>query len=158
MSNFTETPIASDVQKEFDFCMANGLKNLGVKPDDDADVIVKAVGDFIYKWDADRKSFFRRLMQLRGDTANIALWLGIVWGNQVCRAFGWTWACLECGGHTYYGVVSSDRAYVVHPTDNILNLLNDPGRDNATILFYNMMKAGKSPPSAPGMYNIGAEW
>ena len=71
-----------------------------------------------------------------------ALRLGCLWGEQVCRAYGWHWAELtfkDDGEYQRTAVVSSERAYYVLPMNFVWRHFEKPEREETIALLFNML-------------------
>jgi len=147
---YNEIELGTDVLGEFEDYAAEGVTMLGLTDSSTPYDTVKAVNAFIDRWQAERRD--RSINDDPNEVTNTALSLGIVWGNAVCKEFGWQWTCVEHKGNTFYIVASPDRSYACYPTYDVRALLNDPRGDNCAALLFNMMKAGQYPPSQPRRY------
>jgi hypothetical protein len=150
MDEYTELDLGTDVMAEFENYAAEGMATLGLTATSSPYDAVKAVGDFIDRWQSDRRD--KSVTDDPKQVISTALSLGIVWGNAVCREFGWTWTCVEHKGSEWYIVAFPDRAYACYPTYDVRSLLNNPQGDNCAELVFNMMKAGQFPRSEPKRY------
>lgn len=73
-----------------------------------------------------------------------ALRLGCLWGEQVCRAYGWHWAELtfkDSGEYQRTAVVSPDRAFFVLPINFIWKHLEKPEREETVALLFNVLSS-----------------
>lgn len=147
MGEFKELQLGPDVLGEFEDYAADGATVLQLQNGFTPYEAVKAVNAFIDRWQAHRRG--RSVTDDPKEIVSTALSLGIVWGNAVCREFGWQWTCVEHEGNTWYIVASRDRSYACYPTYDVRALLQDPTGDNCAELLFNMMKAGRYPPSEP---------
>lgn len=147
---YKEIELGTDVLGEFEDYAAEGVTMLGLTHSSTPYDTVKEVNAFIDRWQAERRD--KSINDDPDEVGSTALSLGIVWGNAVCKEFGWQWTCVEHKGNTFYIVASPDRSYACYPTYDVRALLNDPRGDNCAALLFNMMKAGKYPPSQPRRY------
>lgn len=76
----------------------------------------------------------------RDSLDNIALGLGCLWGQAVCDCLGWYWANITLDETSAVGIVSPTRSHVAFPMSYINALVSDPGRDQTSLLTYNMLK------------------
>lgn len=83
-----------------------------------------------------------------------ALAIGCLWGQTVCNRLKWQWAYVTIEGNDIFGIVSPKREYVIFPMVYIKNLLKSPEVDQTSLLIYNMLKAGKLPPSEENKYLV----
>lgn len=148
-----EREITVAESKEFAHYAVQGLKNLGFEQGEaEPDAVIEAVGAFVEQWQAPKRTPLRRLFNRQPDPIEVALSLGIVWGNQVAHVLGWQWTCLLQSGQEYFAVVSPERAYAVFPMYWMRQFLEDATKENTVILLFNLLKAGKLPPSQPNTY------
>jgi len=84
---------------------------------------------------------------------NAALGLGCLWAQSVCDALGWEWASITLDEREQIGIVSPSRSLVVFALGYLNGLLNDPSRDQTSLLLYNMLKAD-SFSAPPGAYEV----
>ena len=80
-----------------------------------------------------------------------ALRLGYLWGEQVCRAYGWHWAELtfrDKGEYQRTAVVSPDRAFCVLPMNFVWRHFEKPEREETVALLFNMLEGGGTTPRA----------
>jgi hypothetical protein len=155
MANTQERAITPAEQKEFDQYATQGLKNLGfgeANAESDPDIVVQAISAFVEQWRLQEQKPLSRLFKHKPDAIDVALSLGILWGNQVARALGWQWTCLLQNGQEYFALVPIDRAYTLYPFYWMRQFLEDERKDNTIILLFNVLKAGRLPPSTPGTY------
>jgi len=85
------------------------------------------------------------------EVADPALTLGSLWGQQLVRELGWTWANVTFHKHEdsqAVGVFSPDRALAIYPFHFIWGCLENDA--SVTILLaYSMLKDGSRIPSLP---------
>lgn len=81
-----------------------------------------------------------------------AVELGLLWGEQACRAYGWRWAMVD-GGHA---VVAPDNSAYVEPVTYAYGLLFRPEEENTFLLLFNLLGSPKKMPRQPGgMVQLG---
>ena len=69
-----------------------------------------------------------------------ALQLGFLWGEQVCRAYGWHWAkIVEDDQNERLAVISPDRAFYVLPLNFIWLHFEEQERQETVALLFNML-------------------
>ncbi len=61
---------------------------------------IKTVGDFIDSWQVERQN--GNVVDDPETVTDTALSLATLWGDAVCREFGWHWTCLEYKGQDLY--------------------------------------------------------
>jgi hypothetical protein len=84
---------------------------------------------------------------------NMSVSFGSLWGQMLCGAAGWEWIGLSVNGdESFLALASPNRAHAIAPVNLMLaNLQNETG-ENTIRLTFNMIEAGKLPPSTPGTY------
>lgn len=138
-----ERSLTEGEEAEFRTRAHNGLTNLGlVGAEPEPKAAVQAVETFVEKWQAERRNPLKKLFRRGPDPVDVALSLGIIWGDQLVRQFGWEWTCLQTDGQDLYAVVSPDRSLAVYPTYFIKACLDDPYADCTAMLAFNMLEAG----------------
>jgi hypothetical protein len=90
---------------------------------------------------------------------NMAVSFGSLWGQMLCGAVGWDWIGLSRDGdESFLALASPDRAHAIAPlnlmTSNLMPDVNDDSTppQNTVRLTFNMIEAGKLPPSRPKAY------
>ena len=85
--------------------------------------------------------------RVRTDTGQsldqLALGIGLVFGDQLVRRFGWEWTCIVRDGKDYYAVVTLDRSLVDYPVEFIKACLDDADADCTAMLAFNMLAGGR---------------
>lgn len=150
MSNYREKPIPPEVQADIEEWIVYGRSTFALSDHSSPAETIKTVGEFIDSWQVERQN--GNVVDDPETITDTALSLATLWGDAVCREFGWYWACLEYEGQDLYAVVSPNRALACFPLNDINTLLQDPESDNCAILSFNMIKAGKIPHSEPHQY------
>jgi hypothetical protein len=150
MDEYKEIELGPEVLGEFEDYAGEGMTMLGLSDTSTPYDTVKAVNAYIDRWQAERRG--KSVTDDPKEIVSAALSLGIVWGNAVCKEFGWQWTCVEHKGNTWYIVASPDRSYACYPTYDVRSLLKNLEGDNCAELLFNMMKAGQFPPSQPRRY------
>lgn len=147
----TERKLNDDELAEFDHYFREGLKVLEISENSPPEDIVLAVDGFVDEWqesepdDTDDSS-------PEEDNVGMALALGIVWGNQIVRKFGWSWVFVTTGQTERYAVVSPDRSLVIYPAYFLKKCLDDPAVDCTVMLAFNMQQDDKLAKEVPGTY------
>ena len=82
---------------------------------------------------------------------NLAIALGALWGETVCRTCGWQWMKIQEPGKSGHAeVCSPDKAFRVNPIARIYDLLKNKRLPNNSALLFNMIEAGALPQSVAG--------
>lgn len=150
-----ERAISEAEQERITELIHNGIECLGFVVDlpedlDDSAAVVRTLRGFV-----DQVHGGMELPKPYGEPAQAAVVLGMLWGDEVRRAFGWDWVFLEDDrGRETWGVVSPDRSYACYPHLFIGGKLMNPNSDNTILLLFNMMGAGNLPASSPGRYTM----
>jgi hypothetical protein len=153
--HYTETPLDSDVLQELEHYREMGRANLDLDEyDPDPSNQVRALDHFVDRWQQEEITPTGELYgDEKPDTDDVALCVGVLWGDQFVREFSWGWICLsETGRPDLFCVVSPDRAYVIYPTNFVRQLLGNPKQDNTLLLIFNMVGGGQLPPASPKAY------
>jgi hypothetical protein len=152
---YTETPLEDDVLEQLEDAREMGRANLGLdRYGPDASALVSALDRFVDRWQQEEVAPTGELYgDEKPDIDDVALAVGINWGDQIVRELGWEWTSLsESGQPGLFCVVSPDRAYVIYPLHFVKQLLTDPEEDNTLLLIFNMACEAQLPPSAPNTY------
>jgi hypothetical protein len=152
MSDISERPLDDTERVEFEIFGEKGLALLCQQASSDPHVLVDAVDACTYSHQKRNRFFLSRVFRRKTTNIEKALGLGIVWGNQLVRRFGWEWVCLVINGVDRYAVVSPDRSLAVYPTYFIKACLDNPYADCTAMLAFNMMDENNVPDQTPGTY------
>jgi hypothetical protein len=136
-------------------CAGDALAVLGLDPSTAPASIVEAADAFAHRWQKGDRPPTDEVE----DTEEARLFFGSLWGEQLCRQFGWEWARIEFSDKTAaFGVVSPDRSLAIFPLDFMLGCMQDPGVDVTVALSFNMLLAGSVPKMGPRSYtNVMAQ-
>lgn len=149
----SERPLTSEEKNEFERYATQARANLGMTDSNiEPNTIVQKLNDFVDQWQQERSNPFKRLLSRKPDPIDVALGLGVVWGDQIVRAFGWEWVCVLQDGQELYGVVSPNRTLVIFPTYFLKACLENPKMDCTAMLAFNMLRAGNLPELPPNGY------
>lgn len=131
---WTEFPLTPDETQEMAELIAEGLETLHAEAAAAPLAIVEAIGAHV---DGQRSA------AAQADEDGYALFIltmGYLWGEQVCRAYGWEWSRVgeerEDAGHV---IVSPDRAYMVSTLHFIKQFVDELDRPTTIILLFNML-------------------
>ncbi len=152
MSTLRERALSVEERIEFEIFGQKGLNLLRQDADANPAVLVDAVDSYTHLDQKNNRSFVARMFLRKSKNIERALGLGIVWGNQLVRRFGWEWVCVVDQGDDRYGVVSQDRSLVVYPTYFIKTCLDHPHVDCTAMLVFNMIAANNIPEQPSGSY------
>ncbi len=143
----TDRPLNTDERKEVDLFVAEGFKRLGLEPATGSDEVQQAILDRLCaEVGLSGHSSEERL--------SLYLELGCLWGQTLCTVLGWEWALVSLDENEYYGIVTQNRSHAIFPLHYIKELLEDPDKDQTSLLVYNMLKAGDLPKAEAGQYAI----
>ena len=143
MSTTTDRAISEDEKSEFESYAKSGLKLLGKIESADPGELVAAVDTYIAKHQKASTGFVKKLFSKAPDNIETSLALGIVWGNQLVRAFRWEWVCVLVEGEERYAVVAPDRSLVVFATYFVKECLDHATADCTVLLSYNMLRENR---------------
>jgi hypothetical protein len=76
--------------------------------------------------------------------------VGAAWGDQLVRAFGWSWQYAIREKEFERAVTSPDQAFVVFPNNYLGRMLRPPYDDVTLMLMFNMIEAKKLPGASAG--------
>jgi hypothetical protein len=144
-----ERGLRKNERSEINASIAQGLLRLGMSTPKSAAAAKRVVSRLSTEIDALRKLPKRK--STKPDT-DAAIELGCVFGHALCVAMGWTWQAIRYPRTaTKYAVLSLDRAYAISAMQFVHAKLleSDPLADNTTMLLFNMIVAGRLPPSRP---------
>lgn len=147
-----ERVINAAEQAEFHNYAVAGLKMLGRQASAEPAALVGAIDEFVDKHHRTPVGFISKLFKQKQNNTEAALALGIVWGNQVVREFGWEWTCITSDGHDYYVVAAPDRSLAIYATYFIKECLDFATADCTAMLSFNMMLAKSFPQQPAGSY------
>lgn len=89
------------------------------------------------------------------DLDTMAIDLGLLWGQMLCKAKGWEWRTLTYpDGDKSIAVCSPDLSHQVNPINFVFARVVDPSKPNTCLLLFNMIVAGKAPMAAPGSLGL----
>ena len=139
--------LTSDEQSEVKKCIKSAFELLHIEPTEAKldDIHVK-ISDFIDSYRTEYAS--------EDSIIETALVIGCLWGQIVCDRLKWQWVYVTIEGNEIFGIISPKREYVIFPMVYIRDLLKSPEADQTSLLLYNMLKAGKLPPSEENKYLV----
>ncbi len=149
MTSATERPIDAEEREEFENYARSGLHVLSASDTSDASIVVAAVDAYVAAQQKSQRGLLLKLLSKKSDNTHVALALGIVWGNQIVRAFGWEWTCVVRDGEERYAVVSSDRSLAIYATYFVKECLDNPNADCTILLSFNMLLKNAVPAHPP---------
>lgn len=82
----------------------------------------------------------RHLTLNNEDQENRVIELGILWGDQVCRAYGWHWAKMD----DLFVIVSPDASLYAAPIPYMYQFFDDKEKDSTILLLFNMLANPKT--------------
>ena len=142
MAKMTDEPLNDETMGSIRGCAGDALTVLGLNATADPAALIEAADDFAHRW----QKGDRPPSDAVEDTEQARLFFGSLWGEQLCRQFGWEWARVVFGdGSATFGVVSPDRSLAVYPLDFMLGCMQDAGVDVTVALSFNMLLAGSLP-------------
>ncbi len=153
MPQLVERKLSANELNEFSQFADMGRELLGIDTKNVPPAqIVEAVDDYVYKLQKKYSNPLIQVISKRPDVIDIALALGIVWGNQLVRLQKWQWTCIVSTEGESYGVASLNRSMIIYPTYYLKACLEDPRIDCVAALSFNMLAAGSIPKFAENEY------
>ncbi len=116
---------------------------LGIDAHASAADVVAAVDEYVDRWPRRDAAAVRADLAESEEIIHLAWAVGALWGDAIIQQFGWEWAVLIESSDERYGVVSKDRALIVHPVDFVRACLHDADRDFTAMLMFNMLIADR---------------
>lgn len=143
MARMSDEPLAAALMGNIRGCAKEAMAALGPSyAGADAPTIVEGIDAFAVRWQQGE----RPSKKLVHDLEHGRLIFGSLWGEQLCRQFGWEWAQVDFGdGSSAFGVVSPDRSMAIYPLDFMLACLENPDMDVTVALSFNMLVEGTIP-------------
>lgn len=83
------------------------------------------------------------------DASLLAATLGTLWGEVVCREFGWKWAWVRVDDAEAAGIIAPIRSHVVFPQPYFYSLLAHRRQGPTSLELYNMIKSATFPVAEP---------
>ncbi len=128
-----------DLLAELDEALSSGRASLGLKAKTKPQTAAEAVGNAIDAARGGKKVSDERRTEL-------AVELGAVWGDAVCRALKWEWARMPVSKkETIVSVTSPTRTHAVDPIRLVYDLIGNKRRENNALLLFNMLADGGLP-------------
>lgn len=86
---------------------------------------------------------------------DLAVWLGALWGDELCRVAGWEWAHLAFeNGLATLAVVAPDRTHACLPFHFLYGLLTVREMENTVVALFDAVREGRLPPAEEGGYAL----
>lgn len=153
MPQLVERKLSTNELNEFSQFADKGRELLGIDTKNVPPAqIVEAVDHYVYKLQKKYSNPLIRVISKKPDVIDIALALGIVWGNQLVRLQKWQWTCIVSTERESYGVASLNRSMIIYPTYFLRSCLEDPRIDCIAALSFNMLAADSIPKFAENEY------
>lgn len=147
----TERLIDAEEREEFANYGLSGMRVVGASASSSPKEIVASVHEYVVGSQRKRDGAVAGSSS-KDDDIHLAIALGVVWGDQLARAFGWEWTHVMEDGHERFGVVTRDRSLAIYATHFVKECLDRPSLDCTILLFYNMIESGRFSAKAPGGY------
>lgn len=142
MARMTDEPLSEETMDSIRGCAGDALAVVGLEATLPPVKLVEAADKFAYRWQKGK----RPSADLVEDTEQARLFFGSLWGEQLCRQFGWEWRKIVFGdGSVAFGVVSPDRSLAIYPLDFMLGCMQHAGVDVTVALSFDMLLAGRVP-------------
>ena len=133
---FTDAPIDDTVREEILQAVDRAYSYLGLAPDTTPQAIQQSIFE---KVDAIRTLADKAA---GAEIKTVAIDLGALWGQSLCKATGWEWRSLkQSDGTTFTAACSPSRSHMVNPILNLHSLLKSKpnGKANNSLLLFNMV-------------------
>lgn len=144
-SNITETPLDDEQESELWQIVGATLKRLKLNK-------VKSTADRLARIEEEITSLRQQKSLSHDEQVDAAIELGTFVGQCFCWELDWQWCNLKEHGEEEYCVCSADRSLAIAPVDWIFELITSKQRPLNCVLTYNMVEAGRLPPSRPSAY------
>ena len=83
----------------------------------------------------------------------LAIDLGALWGDALCKANKWEWCCVsQAPEPQVFAVTSSNRSHAIDPIRLVFNLLSSRQVANNSLLLFNMIVFGPLPETSARAY------
>lgn len=129
-------PMSKAARRDLDKVLVMAKKDLGV------DVAADGAGKVLERIGLEAQSAQGRAHRI-DEILGVAMLLGGLWGELVCRDFGWQWMMVD----GTVAVVSPSRSHVAFVQSWIYDLIAAPGRAPKILELYGMIKSGELPPA-----------
>jgi hypothetical protein len=151
MNDQTIRPPTAEETAEIKAKRTLGLNRLGVEKKAGPAEIAEAADAFVDSEQIERSKYFKGFYLLVFKPARkIIEEVGVAWGEQLVRAFGWQWQCVVREEEFEPAVTSPDQAFVVFPHRYLGRMLEPPYDDVTLMLMFNMIQGKKLPEVAAG--------
>lgn len=145
-SKVTETPLDEEQEAEMWQVVGSTLKRLKLGK-------VKSTADRLGRIEEEITSLRKQKGISQEEQVDAAIELGSFVGQCFCWDLEWEWCNLtDPSGEEEYCVCSPDRSLALAPVDWIYELITNSKRPLNCVLTYNMIEAGRLPPSRPNAY------
>ncbi|MDM0113113.1 DUF3806 domain-containing protein [Variovorax sp. J22R133] len=129
-----------------------GLQMIGEFEDTRPSAVVAAIDGCVDMLQRKQRGWLARLLNLKSNNTETARALGVTWGDQVVREFGWEWVVVLLDGKRFFAVTPPDRSLAIYPTEFILECLDAPQADCTVSLSFDMLRSGSIPMQTPLSY------
>ncbi|MEO6435185.1 MAG: hypothetical protein ABIP55_05430 [Tepidisphaeraceae bacterium] len=139
----SDRPLKAGEKKDIHLSIARGYEHLKLTPGTSPLKVQRAIRDLIDPIVLGRKKGSAKTV------ADLAVNLGCLWGQTICDIAGWEWCFAKVSGSAFYAIVTPNRSHVVAPMHFAqAQLKKRSPQDNTSLLLFNMIKSGKSLPTA----------
>lgn len=144
---FSETSLSQESEDELWQCVGTAMKRMNLARVKDA---AERMGAIELEIEAARSNKSLDDDQL----TELAIELGCFAGQLFCWELDWEWRVVEDtkDGKKTEAVCSKNRALAIDPIDWVYSLITNKKRPCNCTLLFNMIKAGRLPPSRPNAY------
>jgi hypothetical protein len=147
----TDEPLGVDIRQEIAASVARACAYLQLPPGQKSpEAAQQAIFEAVQRVIGSTKTLPPKAVQ------DMAIELGSLWGQSICDALGWEWCCVKQEEGKVFAVASVDRSHYVAPMHFLQRQLEQRGEtaDNTTLLLFNMIKAGETPPANAREYQM----
>jgi len=148
----SERSLSDKEREEIEEAIEFAVKDLNVDIGQPPSVLQRKIHDYLVEYDETRE------VQDPDLVSHTALGLGALWGEQICREFGWEWIVAKRGSWEGIGITDERRRFLALPLQyfDSLVLLSPDKANLPSLRLYNAIKAGNMPAANPNQYVLVA--
>ena len=105
--------------------------------------------DIVKKIDAEVVRLRQSTTFTKDEPPEEAAMLGSLWGQQICRAYGWRWGLVYYRAKTIISVIAPEDTHYVAPLQTVWESLVGASPTSNLTLKFNMLAGKNLPPSKP---------
>ena len=143
----TESPLMEEQESEMWMFVRAAMKRLKLSKIKETPERLKIIEQEVTKARKNKKLSHEEKVDLANELGNFV-------GQCFCWDLEWEWCNVKGKDKSEaYCVCSPDRGLAIHPVDWIFELIMDKKRTLNCVLTFNMLMAGRLPPSRPNSYS-----